>query len=79
MLVMSGLFPLLQMNSKKPNGDPLCIYGDPAYPLRNHLQGPFKGNLNQIQKDYNKAMSQVRVSVEWVFGDIANYFAFLRI
>ena len=77
MLVMSGLFPLLQMNSQKPNGDPLCIYGDPAYPLRNHLQGPFKGNLNQIQKDYNKAMSQVRVSVEWVFGDIANYFAFL--
>ena len=22
-------------------------------------------------------MSQLRVSVEWVFGDIANYFAFL--
>ena len=26
---------------------------------------------------YNKSMSEVRVSVEWLFGDIANYFKFL--
>ena len=26
---------------------------------------------------FNKAMSQVRVSVEWLFGDIVNYFKFL--
>ena len=25
----------------------------------------------------NKSMSQVRISVEWIFGDIANYFKFL--
>ena len=77
MLAMSGLLPLLQQHSNSQNGNPLCIYGDPAYPLRNHLQAPFKGNLTPIQKDYNKAMSQVRISVEWIFGDILNYFAFL--
>ena len=26
---------------------------------------------------YSKSMSEVRVSVEWLFGDIANYFKFL--
>ena len=26
---------------------------------------------------FNKAMSEVRVVVEWVFGDIANYFKFI--
>ena len=77
MLAMSGLLPLLQQHSNSQNGSPLCIYGDSAYPLRNHLHAPLKGNLTHIQKDYNKAMSQVRISVEWIFGDILNYFAFL--
>lgn len=26
---------------------------------------------------FNKGMSEVRVSVEWLFGDIANYFKFM--
>lgn len=77
MLAMSELLQQLQLHSRSPNGNPLCVYGDPAYPLRVQLQGPFKGNLNQQQKDYNKAMSQVRTSVEWVFGDISKYFAFI--
>ena len=43
-----------------------------------HLQGPFKGaHLTPAGQQFNKAMSQVRVSVEWLFGDIVNYFAFL--
>ena len=50
------------------------IYGDPAYPLRAHLQTPFRGaNLTPLQISWNKEMSSVRVSVEWVFGDIINY------
>ena len=78
MLTESGLLPLLQQYSHDTNGRPLCIYGDPAYPLRIHLQAPFKGaRLTQDQKDFNQAMSKVRVCVEWVFGDITNYFAFL--
>lgn len=28
-------------------------------------------------EQYNKAMSIVRVSVDWLFGDIMNYFKFL--
>ena len=26
------------------NGQPLCLHGDPTYPLGVHLQAPFKGN-----------------------------------
>ena len=60
------------------NGDPLCIFGDPAYHHRPQLQGPFKGaRLTQKEKDWNSAMSSVRVSVEWIFKDIINYFKFL--
>ena len=78
MLRDSGLLPLLQQHAHGNNGNPLCIYGDMAYPLRIHLQTPFRGpQLNQNEKLYNKAMSQVRTAVEWVFGDIVNYFAFL--
>lgn len=60
------------------NNIPLCIYGDPAYPLSVHLQAPFRdAYLNDQMKTYNEAMSRVRVSVEWLFGDIVNYYKFI--
>lgn len=60
------------------NGEPLCVYGDPAYPLNPHLQTPFRAaNLTPNMAQYNKAMSEVRVAVEWLFGDIVNYFKFI--
>ena len=78
MLMMSGLLTQLQQHSFNPNGDILCVYGDPAYPLRPQLQAPFKGaRLTPDQLAWNESMSQVRVSVEWIFGDIVNYFKFL--
>ena len=43
MLADSNLLTQLQQHSFSPNRQPLCIYGDPAYPLRIHLQGPFRG------------------------------------
>ena len=43
MLAMSGLLPMLETHCLTPAGQHLCLYGDPAYPLRVHLQGPFKG------------------------------------
>ena len=56
----------------------MCVYGDPAYPLRVHSQGPFRGAvLTQQQIDFNRSMSATRISVEWTFGDIVNYFKFL--
>ena len=68
MLAMSGLLPQLQLHARTRNGSPLCVCGDPVYPPRVQLQGSFKGNLNQQQKDYNQAMSRVRTSVEQVFA-----------
>lgn len=74
MLAMSGLLPMLEVHSISPTGQALCIYGDPAYPLRVHLQGPFKGaTLTPQQEAFNQSMSKVRISVEWVFGDIVEY------
>ena len=79
MLRESGLLPMLQHNAISPTGQPLCVYGDPAYPLRVHLQAPFRQGVGFTPQmaAYNKSMSEVRVSVGWLFGDIANYFKFL--
>ena len=78
MLARSGLYDKLQQLDVLANGNPVCIYGDPAYPHRPQLQAPFKGAwLTPEQQEWNKAMSSVRVSVEWIFGDIVNYFKYL--
>lgn len=78
MLANSGLFNDLQQHAFSPTGQPMCLFGDPAYPLRVHLQAPFKNVvLTQQMKDFNASMSSVRVSVEWLFGDIINYFKFM--
>ena len=79
MLASLNLYNLLLQNSVRPNRDPLCIYGDLAYPLIIHLQTPYSNlyAINTEQKEFNKAMSKVTSSVEWVFGEIVNYFAFL--
>ena len=77
-LQRSHLLDELERNCNTEYGDPLCIYGDSPYPERMHLQTPYKGNdLTNDQKAFNIAMSKVRVSVEWVFGEIAGYFAFI--
>ena len=56
----------------------MCIYGDPAYPLRVHLQGPFRDAILTPQKElYNYSMNSVRTSVEWLFADVQNYFKFI--
>ncbi|XP_068742300.1 uncharacterized protein [Montipora capricornis] len=78
MLAESGLLHDLERHAFSTGGQPLCIYGDPAYPLRVHLQGPFQGAALTPQMEmFNGSMSSVRVSVEWLFGDILNYFKFL--
>ena len=75
-LMMSELLPQLEQFSFSPTGQALCIYGDPAYPHRIHLQRPYerRAPLTEEQQAFNQSMSQVRVAVEWVFGDIVNYF-----
>ncbi|CAB4045578.1 Hypothetical predicted protein [Paramuricea clavata] len=78
MLRESGLLTSLEEHSFSSTGDILCIYGDPAYPLRPHLQAPFKAavRLTEEQLAFNRAMSTARVNVEWVFGGIVNFFKF---
>lgn len=54
MLAESGLLSKLE---EKNQGEetPLCIYGDPAYPLSPELMSPYKGHaLTQEQQDFNK-------------------------
>lgn len=78
MLADSGLLRVLEQQAFSPTNQPMCVYGDPAYPLRIHLQAPFRDAvLTDQMKLYNKAMSSTRISVEWLFGDITNYFKFL--
>ena len=77
MLGMSGLSDQLQQFNQ-PNGEPYVIYGDPAYGLSRNILAPFRGAcLTAEQQEFNKSMSRVRISVEWGFGKICQYFAFL--
>ena len=74
MLAESGLLQSLEVAAFSTTGQPMCLYDDPAYPLRVHLQAPFRGvNLTNQMKVFNTNMSATRVSVEWLFGDIINY------
>ena len=78
MLADSGLLQDLEAYAFSPAGLPMCIYGDPAYPLRVHLQGPF-GNphLTPLMEAFNAPVSSVRISVKWLFGGVINLFKFL--
>ena len=59
-------------------GEPMCIYRDPAYPLRVHLQSSFRdAGLTSDMVAFNKTMSAARVSVEWIFGEVINSFKFM--
>ena len=70
------------VHTPPPTGNPLCIYGDPAYSLRPQLMGPtpagglYAGPLTPQTRTFNAAMSSVRITVEWLFGDISTYFQF---
>ena len=76
-MLMSDLYHQLEMYSHDGNGNPLAIYGDPAYPHRVNQQSPYKGaNLTDARKQFNQSMSAVRVCVEWPFEEIVKYFAF---
>ena len=70
MLAMSVWYPQLQQHSLDTQGNILCIYGDPAYPLRPQLLCPFQPAETPKNITFNTSMSQVRISLEWIFNDI---------
>ncbi|GFO21880.1 hypothetical protein PoB_004838500 [Plakobranchus ocellatus] len=73
----SGIMTTLEETMNRPDGTPLCLYGDPAYRLRPHVMKPFMGARLTREQEFNKDMSSVRISVEWSFGKISNLFAFV--
>lgn len=76
LLTESGLLGQLESFSFAPDGSDLCIFGDAAYPISNHLQTPFKGTGNSDEEvAFNSSMSSVRITVEWGFKEITTYFA----
>ena len=77
LLRLSNLLTKLEQYAISTNGISLCLYGDPAYPIRMHLQCPFRSIVFSPQQiAFNTSMSQVRTAVEWVFGDITKWWAF---
>ena len=66
MLTVSNLYDELENFARfSPTGAEMCLYGDPAYPLRVHLQAPFRiGTLTRDMEICNDSMTAVRVS--WV-------------
>ncbi|KAF0715740.1 hypothetical protein AaE_011261 [Aphanomyces astaci] len=50
------------------------IYKDPAYGRSDQLVSPFSGaRLTEAQNHVNASMSRVRVSIEWTYGQILQY------
>lgn len=77
MLVDSNLLPELERNAFSPTDQPMSVCGDPAYPLGVHLQASFRhGVITPMMEKYNLDKSSVRVTVEWLFGDIIHYLKF---
>ncbi|XP_070178250.1 uncharacterized protein [Littorina saxatilis] len=77
LLTASGAMQYMEANCNI-DGAPLCVYGDPAYPLRPHLHRPHRGNnLTREQQQFNTDMSSVRQAVEWGFQKITTEWAFL--
>ena len=77
MLADSGVYNELAMNSFDLAGHSFCLYRESAYPLRVHLQAPFRNAvLTQRMEDVNYSMSAVRSS-EWLFSNVINHSKFL--
>ncbi|GMF34172.1 unnamed protein product [Phytophthora fragariaefolia] len=75
MLIERRLKEVLESN---PEFHDKLIYGDPAYGCTNVFCCPYKGCRFDVEKrDLNKAMSGIRVSVEWLYGEVTKYCAFL--
>jgi hypothetical protein len=53
MLADSNFLHQLEENAFSPDGNPMCVYGDPAYPHRVHLQALFRnGDITERMKEF---------------------------
>lgn len=57
-------------------GTSYCIHGYSGYSPRWFMEVPFQGgNISPPQAAFNKAMSAVRITVEWIFKEVKIHFA----
>lgn len=78
LLKKSRLLDILAEEFLSDTGENYVLYGDPAYGLHNNLISPFRGsNISDLEVEFNKKMSKVRECVEWEFGKISRYWAFV--
>ena len=60
------------------DGRPFTVYGDPAYPTREHLISPIEKHILTDQEPrFNTSLIIVRECVECGFNNIASNFAFV--
>jgi len=77
MLRESGLLDELEALMPDPE-DFYSLFGDPAYPQSRLLFGGFRHPAEgSVEAQWNKQMSSVRESVEWLFGGVIKYWSFL--
>ena len=77
-LAESGLLQQLAAHMDDPHGVPYALYGDTPYPLSPYLQKAFQGAaLTAAQCDFNTRFSNVRIAVEWAFGEISTLWAYI--
>jgi DDE superfamily endonuclease len=70
----SGIYKVLQ-TSLLVSGRQYYLDGDVPYTLRPYLQVGFKCSVRSPEEvAFNEAMSKVRVTVEWAFRDVKQYF-----
>lgn len=78
MFTDSTLLDQLQLFANSPLGYSFYLYGDPAYPLRIHLQAPFRARaLTPLMMDFSKSMSTVRSLWSGFLTTFATYFKFI--
>ena len=58
------------------DGKQYCVYGDSGYNRRSYMEVPIQGShLSNAQKAFNAAMSRARVTVEWIFKEVKQYWS----
>lgn len=80
-LHLTGLLRELDGKFLKHDGTWFCLYGDLGYANQKFIKTGYKNSalnpLSQQQREFNRDMSSLRVSVEYGFGKIIQLFAFV--
>ncbi|KAG2199303.1 hypothetical protein INT47_012937 [Mucor saturninus] len=81
-IVSSGIMDDLRkcLDPRETGGELYAIYGDPTYVESDILIKPFRtgAQMHRLDNEVNYVMSKLGIIVEWGFGHVANFFAFLK-